>query len=275
MASFRILDPLQVYFNLNGSAPASGGYIRFFEGGTSDPKSVFGDPALSIDNGPRVNLDAAGRPLVEAWGDGTYKLRLYDQDDTLIKETDHVQAPGGAAAQIPALVPNAFLSTDGAILIWELLTQIPDVAGQLGKVLSNDGTALLWKEIVIPVPPAPDIVISGDRDTGSLRLGTSNITTKVLFQWGSAQTPNSGQRQAAVDVQFPTAYNSAAIWVGVSVTSSSLTSNGLITAVATPVLAPDKFSAHFDSQDFGNNASKFNQPIPFRWLAVGLVTVNP
>ena len=275
MAGFRILDPFQVYLNQNGSAPASGGYFRFYEAGTTNPKSVYGDPDLTVDNGSRVNLDAAGRPMVEAWGSGSYRVRMYDENDSQIQEADNWQAPGGAGQLIPPLVANAFLTNDGGVLLWELLKLLPDTAGQINKFLSNDGENVLWKEIVIPVPPAPDIVITGNRDAGSLRLGTSNVATKVLIQWGSAQTPNSGNRQAAVDVVFPTPYNSAAIWADAAITSSSLTSTGLIAAKATPVLAPDRVNFHFDSQDFGNNASKFNQPIPFRWIAVGLVTVNP
>ncbi|MFK3647905.1 hypothetical protein ACI2IY_05635 [Lysobacter enzymogenes] len=277
MASFRILDPLQVFFNLNGSAPASGGYVRFFEAGTSDPKSVFADPALTINNGPRVNLDAAGRPLVDAWGDGAYKLRLFDKNDTLIKETDYVQAPGGAAAQIPPLVANAFLTNDGGVLLWELLTLIPDVAGQLGKVLSNDGTALLWKEFTIPTPVAPDIVLSGDGASGKIQLGTSAVARKAVILWGSDSMPASGQTAASGNFNFKLGADAFSFdeppFVLPMCRSASVTAEGQVPVFAQVGATASGFSVGMHTDDFGRNGSRITSAVPFGWIAFGFKTV--
>lgn len=277
MASFRVLDPLQTFFNLNSSAPAAGGYVLFFEAGTTDPKAVYADPGLTISNGPRVNLDAAGRPQVEAWGDGAYKLRLFDEDNTLIKETDHVQAPGGAAAQIPPLVANAFLTNDGSVMLWELLQLVPDVAGQLGKVLSNDGTALLWKEITIPTPVAPDIVLSGDGSSGKIQLGTSASTKKAVILWGSDSMPASGQTAASGNFNFKLGADAFSFddppFVLPICRSATVTAEGQIPSFAQVGATASGFSIGMHTDDYGRNGSRITSAVPFGWLAIGFKTV--
>ncbi|QWP74609.1 hypothetical protein J5226_12955 [Lysobacter sp. K5869] len=276
MASFRVLDPLQTFFNQNSSAPAAGGEVRFYEAGTSNPRAVYEGPDLAVSNGSTITLDAAGRLAVDCWGSGAYRVRVLDANGSQIRDLDNIQPAGGASLQIPTpLEAGAALFNDGALLLWDLIRQLPDMAGQGGKALFTDGTNPIWQTLNIPAPPAPDIVIVGDRDAGSIRVGIASSPTKVMLQWGAASSPNTGQRQSAVDVVLPTAFNSSAIWADAIIESAALTSNGLIAAKATPVLAPDRVRFHFDSQDFGNNASRFNQAIPLRWLALGLVTVNP
>lgn len=276
MASFRVLDPLQTFFNQNSSAPAAGGHVEFFEVGTTNPKAVYADPALAVSNGDRVNLDAAGRLAADCWGSGAYRVRVFDADNSQIKDLDNIQPAGGAGLQIPTpLEAGAALFTDGALLLWDFIRQLPDPTGQGNKYVKTDGVNFFFEAINIPAPPAPDIVITGDRDAGNIRVGIAAVPTKLMLQWGAASSPNTGQRQSAVDVALPVTFNSSAIWADAVIESAALTSNGLIAAKATPVLAPDRVRFHFDTQDFGNNASRFNQAIPLRWLALGLVTVAP
>lgn len=274
MASFRILDRFAVFYNLNGTAPAAGGWLRFYEAGTTNPKAVYADPELSTSNGDRIDLDGSGRMSLDAWGTGAYRVRQFDADGSQVVEMDDVEIPGGAGAALPPFEPG-YLTNDSTQALWNEFPMLPDPTGQANKFPKSDGTGYVLAEINIPTPAAPDIVITGDRDNGSLRVGISSNPTKWLLQWGSAQSPNTGQRQSAVDVTFPTSFNSNAIWADAVIESAGLTSTGLIAAKATPVLAPDKARFHFDTQDFGNNASRFNQVIPLRWIALGLVTVTP
>lgn len=276
MASFRVLDPFQTFFNLTSTGPAAGGRVDFFDAGTTTPKAVYAEPGLAVSNGDSIPLDAAGRLTVDCWGQGAYRARQYDADGTLVKELDNIQPAGGAGLQIPTpLEAGAALFTDGALLLWDFIRQLPDPTGQGGKYVKTDGVNFFFEAINIPAPPAPDIVITGDRDAGNIRVGIASNPTKLMLQWGAASSPNTGQRQSAVDVALPVTFNSSAIWADAVIESAALTVNGLIAAKATPVLAPDRVRFHFDSQDFGNNNSRFNQAIPLRWLALGLVTVTP
>lgn len=269
MASFRILDRLRVFYNLDGTAPASGGRVDFFEAGTTTPKAVYQDPELTISNGASIELDAAGRLLLDCWGDGSYRVRQYAADGSQIGEMDDVQVPGGAAQAIPTpLEAGFFLSNDGALLLWDEIRQPPDPTGQANKFLKTDGTNFIWETVTIPTPATPDIVVAA----ASFRAGTSSNTSKFFIQRGTGQAPATTQRQSNVSVAFPTAFTT--LWhVGVTVTSAALTSSGVIAVHAVPTSDVNGFSVQFDTNDFGNNNSRFINPIPFTWIAYGLLTV--
>ncbi|WP_408953056.1 hypothetical protein [Lysobacter sp. Hz 25] len=278
MASFRILNPFQVFLNADATAPAKFGRFEFFEAGTTDPKSVFGDPALTIDNGSEVTLGADGRLTVETWGSGAYRVRQYDANGSLVQEADNVRGDGGAGATLPPMEAGAFITTDGAQWLMDFISQLPDMSGQGGKALFTDGANAIWQTLNIPPPVAPDIVITSTGAWGapgavrSLRVGIASSPTKVLLQAGTGQAPASGQRQSNVSVNYPVGF-AELWWAGLTVTSAALTSSGIIAVHALPTANEAGFAAQFDSNDFGNNNGRFINPIPFRWLAVGLVTV--
>src|SRR5690242_18320803 len=75
MASFRVLDPFQTFFNLSSTGPAAGGRVDFFDAGTTTPRAVYADPDLGVSNGSTIALDAAGRLSVDCWGQGAYRAR--------------------------------------------------------------------------------------------------------------------------------------------------------------------------------------------------------
>src|SRR5690348_9531177 len=96
MAAFRILDQSPVYFLLDGVTPAAGGRIEFYEAGTTTAKDVYGDQDLTVNNGSSITLGSDGRAVDDIWGDGSYRVRVYASDDTLISDDDNVEIPGGA-----------------------------------------------------------------------------------------------------------------------------------------------------------------------------------
>ena len=65
MAAFLLFDKITTW---NGSAGEllAGGQFRFFEVDTTTPQDVYGDRALTVNNGVTVDLDGAGvrRPIL-------------------------------------------------------------------------------------------------------------------------------------------------------------------------------------------------------------------
>ena len=253
MTGFRILDPFPAYLNLLG-VPASGGSLKFFDSETDDPKDVFGDADLTVNNGPSVLIGTDGRTVVDIWGSGSYTVRLYASDDTLIAEAEDVTLPGGGGTAIPTLVAGSFLTNDGAVLQWEDILQVPDPTGQSGKILGNDGSNLIWQ--AAPVVPTPST------GTGSFNFGG------ILIQWGTDTAPASGTRNTSKAVSFPHAFASNPFvtlnhQVGIN-------PGGLIGTSMAGGINVGGFTALFDA-NIDNTSSAFiiTAPFEFGWLAIG------
>lgn len=254
MTAFRILNPFPAYLDLIG-LPASGGSLKFYQSGTDTPKDVFGDPDLTVNNGPSVLIGTDGRTVVDVWGDGEYRVRLYAVDMTLIAEADDVTLPGGDGTAIPALQDGKFLTSDGAVLSWQEVRQVPDPTGNSGKILGTDGTNLFWQAFT---QFAPTI------DGTSLKVGT------ILIQWGTDTIPASGTTTSSKAITFgktflTTLYASASLNQGAGITPSgglpTISTFGWSTTGATVSI---NFSIATGSTDI-------TSPCSIAWLAIGTV----
>src|SRR5699024_10760413 len=119
MSSFRVIDPF-AYFD---EALAIGGSAELYEAGTTTPADVFADPDLTVNNGSTVSVGTDGRLTKETWGDATksYRVRIYKQDGTLIRDRDNIGVSGAGGLTIPSLVPGQFLTNNGTALDWEAI----------------------------------------------------------------------------------------------------------------------------------------------------------
>jgi hypothetical protein len=265
VTAFRILDQSPVYFDLQGNL-AAGGQLRFYESGTTTPKDVYGDEALTVNNGPEVDIDPDGRADVDIWGDGlgAYRVRLYASDDTLVWERDDVDIQGGGTT-IPALDSGAYLTNNGSVLQWLDILQPPDPTGQSGKVLSNNGTSLLWQALATSSANAILTFV-----TGGIKI--SDGTTAKLFLFGSdtvAANPSSpvaskafsyGSTFTSAPQVFATINGSAGVAnPGGGIPSSGVSSVGVSSALF-----------NIDTNAFGSTINVTN-PVPFFWFAVGPV----
>ena len=274
--AYRVTNPLIVNFDQAGRI-AAGGYFEFFDAGTSSPKAVYEDPGLSVSNGSTVQLDASGRQNVDSWGDGNYRVRLFDQYGVLIDELDNVQDPAGSSGSvIPTLVPGAFLTNDGALLQWLALLLIPDPTGSASKVLGTDGTNLNWvSQTAIPTPPEPDIVVSAN----SFRAGISSDNTKFCVLTGTGSAPATGAKGTSANITFTPAFD--VLWhVAVTTTIAAATPSGALVDNSVTGFSPGSASSgvtvNFNvSDDDGNAAWKISNAIDFTWIAFGTREVAP
>lgn len=264
MAAFRLLNQFPVYFDQQGRL-ADGGELRFYESGTTTPKDVYGDQALTVNNGSSVAIGSDGRTVVDVWGDGEYRVRLYDADGTLIGEADNVEVAGGTGQSIPALVTGQFLTNNGALLLWAPIREMPDPTGQDGKYPVASGSGY-----VLQSPPEPPVIPEPDWTVGTttLQLG------EFLIQTGTATAPSSGARTTSTNVAFPTAYTSI-LHLSVTPNVSSVGAYGIgATMAATGYVhgsASTGFTATFNSADDGGDSGfTVDNPVPFTWVAFGL-----
>lgn len=253
MTGFRPLDQFPVFLDRLG-LPASGGRLDFFETGTTTPKDVYGDPDLTVNNGSTVLIGPDGRTVKDIWGDGVYRMRLYAADNTLIAEADTVQIPGGSGTTIPSLQAGKVLTNDGSSLLWDTFRQVPDPAGQGAKILGTDGASLFWQKVADQFQP----VIA----SGSIQLGT------ILIQWGGDTIAPTGTTVGNKTFYYPRAFASIPVVVGCISTGSGVGRGGGIPSFGITGVTPEAAYAAVDFNAIGPNAIVQN-PCPFSWVAIG------
>ena len=163
------------FFDGNGD-PLSGGFLYFYEAGTSTPKATYSDEALTIENENPVELDAFGVPG-DIFFTGTARIVLTDADDVQIRVMDPVDAccategGGGAATDywtfvFPAKTAN-FSTASGSFYFVDVDTAAADVTMTLPtSPAANDrvGYAITEYNInynVITDGGANDVVMGG------------------------------------------------------------------------------------------------------------------
>lgn len=82
-----LIHPYQEFFDDNGN-PLSGGKVYTYQAGTDTPKATFTDNTENTEAANPVELDSSGRATM--WGAGSYKFKVYDANDNLIRTTDNV-----------------------------------------------------------------------------------------------------------------------------------------------------------------------------------------
>lgn len=265
MASFRLVDQLRTFYGQSGELLA-GGYLSFFEAGTTTPANVYGDKELSVNNGSTVDLDASGRPDVDIWADtdDAFKMRLYDEDDVLQGEVDDLEVPGGAGQTIPVPDSGEFLTGDGTNFAVATIREVPDPTGNADKFLSTDGTDLEW--VTGPADGA-------DADNVGATETESHIGDVYTVR-GSATGTSIGGRTQTVAVTFATAFTSTPTKVAITVTSSSLSSAGNMPSWSVISKSTTGFTVKFTMGELDDSQSKysFNAGIAFDYEATGVRT---
>lgn len=253
-SAFRILDQAPTYLDLLGNL-CSGGYLAFYQAGTTTPANVYGDEALTVNLGPTVAIGTDGRTVTDVWGSGTYRVRLYTAANLLVFDRDNVQVPGGGLT-IPALVNGYFLSTDGSVLIWQPVRQVPDPTGEAGKLVGSDGTNAIWQTLASLNIPTATLT------AGKMVLGP------FLIQWGIGSAPSSGTTTTSQAITFGQPYSATPAVMVQPTGVSSL--SGAWSAIPTP-LGPSAsgFTAYFNSNSTIPGTGNFTSAQPFNWIALG------
>lgn len=265
-AAFRLYPSFQTFFGDDGTLLA-GGQLRFTLAGTATPKDVFGEKALSTNNGSTIDLDAAGRPEHPIWGSGQYDVALHDADGVKVGEDLTVEIPGGEATALPSLSADKFLTNDGSVMSWAPVIQVPDPTGSANKVLSTDGTSLSWIDKPADGAAGADATNVGATST-SLHVEDMYVVT------GSGTGTSVGGRTQSVSVTFGTAFTSTPVFIGIQVTSSSLSSGGNMPSWSITTSSTTGFTVQFTMGELDDSQSKynFNAGVAFKYAAMGVRT---
>lgn len=220
MAAFLLFDKITTW---NGSAGEllAGGQFRFFEVDTTTPQDVYGDRALTVNNGVTVDLDASGRLEHECWANITasYYVELYDSDGVKQGEISHIEVPGGQGQVIPVPSSGEYLTGDGTNFLTDDLSDrlLPDQTGHSNEILGTDGTTAAW--VARPEDGAPgvsDIAVTAT----SFKVGN------MLTQTGSGTGTSAGGRTQNATITWPVAFDSTPVSFKLALTSTSLSTAG-------------------------------------------------
>ena len=142
--SFRFLNQSPVYLD-NAGEPCAGGSLTFSNTGTSTPKAIYSDKALTVPLTNPVVLDSSGRAPADIWGSGSYRVVLKNSADTVIKTLDDVDELLTGSG-IPAMGGNSgkYLTNNGSSASWASIYQLPVQTGNANKYLRTDGTTASW-----------------------------------------------------------------------------------------------------------------------------------
>lgn len=269
MSTFRVLDQAPQYLLPNGQVNA-GGSLLTFESDLATPKITWADPDKSTPNPTTIDLDAAGRTETDVWGEGEYGLVLKGADGVTIWTRNNVQAGGDPGQTIPDLSGNAgeFLTNDGSNLQWAAIREVPDPTGSADYVLSTDGTNLIWvqqQEI-----PEPDIEVS----TASLTVGEGS-GERFSIQTGTGTIPAAASRTSTANITFGTAFTKILAVVPMASTyavneygaGATITAEGFTVGSA----ASGATVRANIVDDGGDSGDEIVNPVSFTYVAFGLV----
>lgn len=266
--AFRFFPPGVQFFTNDGKVLANGS-LSFYDSGTTNPRSTYSDPAMTTPNPASVTLDGAGRPSVDIWGDGSYRVVLRDELGTTIVTLDDVSGPQGIPS--PALQSGKFLTNDGTDIMWAPILQVPDPDGEAaGSVLTTDGSTYSWEPL--PEPPAPPTVPTVDVGAASLEIGESTGGNRFLIQTGTISAPASGGHTTSATVTFPIIFSAGVLFVSASVAKYPVASGGFGATVSCTSISDSGFTIVLDVNEGGSSGSlNIVNPVPLRWFACGLV----
>lgn len=261
MAAYLLFNTLTTFRGISGELLA-GGEIRFFQTNTTTPQDVYGNRALSVNNGNTVALDASGRLAHECWADTTasYYVELYDADSVKQGQISYIEIPGGQGQTIPVPSPGEFLTGDGTNFLLDDLSDrlIPDQTGHSNEILGTDGTTAAW------VARPQDGVSDTAATATSIRVG------KTLYQLGTDTAPSSGGISTTKAISYATAYKSGSP-PRVFVMPVGGTQTGAAPSVPYLTSAPTEtgFTVAFDVAEGDTDPAIMINPVPFHWMAVG------
>jgi hypothetical protein len=261
--AFRLKDQ-NTQYRSNAGAILAGGFLYFYENGTSTEKDTYSDPDLAPGhvNANPVDLDSSGRATSDIWLDGVYSVELQDSLGATVWSLDDVQADVSDEQALPVGDNGQFLTTDGANYSFVDISQVPDQTGHAGEYLTTDGETASWT--TIDIPELPDLSV--DDDATSLTVGDMTIIT------GASATGSYADRTASKTVTFDTAFASSPVFIGITVTNGPHSAAGNTVTWRVSAKSTTQFTVDFTMVELDDADSQwdFNTNVNFDWQAMGV-----
>ena len=272
--AFRFF-PIGTQFFTNDGKVLADGSLSFFDSGTTDPRTTYSDPELTTPNSQPVELDGAGRPNTDIWGDGSYRVVLKDSLGATIATLDDVSGPQGIPD--PSLQSGLFLTNDGTDLFWAPILQVPDPDGETpGYVLTTDGANYQWD--ALPEPPTPEATPTVEIGATTLEIGSAAGGERILFQTGTATAPASGSQSATINVTFDTQFKTLIFATAQAQTfnPSAAVGGGFSPVVTIPNSSNSGMTINVNTNGWGHGGNRnLINTTQLWWMAIGLVDPPP
>lgn len=272
--AFRFF-PIGTQFFTNDGKVLADGSLSFFDSGTTDPRATYSDPELTTPNSQPVELDGAGRPNTDIWGDGSYRVVLKDSLGATIATLDDVSGPQGIPD--PSLQSGLFLTNDGTDLFWAPILQVPDPDGETpGYVLTTDGANYQWD--ALPEPPTPEATPTVEIGATTLEIGSAAGGERILFQTGTATAPASGSQSATINVTFDPQFKTLIFATAQAQTfnPSAADSSGFSPVVTIPNSSNSGMTINVNTNGWGHGGNRnLINTTQLWWMAIGLVDPPP
>lgn len=267
--SYRFVDPDGPLINLLGTETAAGGSVQFYDYQTTTPKNTYSDRDLTTPNPNPVPIGVDGRLEVEVWLDGEYTAVLYDgpggTGNTVWTRDIVPEVAPGAAIPDPSGQDGKVLKSNGSILVYDTVRELPDPTGSAGQMVVVNSTGDGYITQPIPDLPEPDVTVAADK----VVIGGGG-TLKKMELFGSGTAPASGTTSTSVAVTFSTAFKSGTIPF-VSITPTNSQASGPFVPRTSGDPTSSGFTAVFDVAE-GNSAGGNIVTAPaFRWKAEGVI----
>lgn len=259
MSAFRFYNPAPVFLDLLGLEPVAGGFLYFYDKGTTTPRLTWSDQGLSIPNTNPVALDSSGRSNTNIWLDGEYTVVLKSATNLTIWTRDVASGVADSLA-IPTPLPSGqWLTNDGTNLLWGTFFMLPDPTGSDGFTVTASGGGYV---LTAPAAASPNIPVV---TSNSVKTGT------ILDQWGTGTIPASGTQVATATINFPTPYaTTPVVTVGIN-RGSGVVAAGFIGCLGWTA-STTGIAVAWDL-NITQSGSQYNlvAPIPISWRAIGTV----
>ena len=192
--AIAVLPPLWRALDANG-APYSGAKLKFYDSGTTTPKTVYSDSGLLTALGATVYCDAGGCPVTTEGGStktkiytgiAAYKVIITDSADVTIATYDAIKgALDTSTFSITSAAPE-FPVVAKATTTWSVDVAAP---GTLYNANPTGGSQVVT---------FPSAVTAGDNFVFGIRHNGQGSTNTVTYQTVAGQTIKEGGGAAAI-----------------------------------------------------------------------------
>jgi hypothetical protein len=167
-----------------GQAPNAGGYILFYQAGTSNATSVYFDALGTVPAGSNVSLDGNGF-APQLYLNGYVKMAVYSANGVLQWSADNVSSSPGANASNVSSLNNQWITLAGPYT-WISGTQFSVATNltatlQLGmRIQEVDGSGTHTGTITAASYGAPNTTVTVVWDSGSMASSITSIAYGML-----------------------------------------------------------------------------------------------